>query len=238
MSKFERVRYELLVRLRDFANAHRALFPESSTAGKAFALVAEAAARIETNAIAKPVATEGGRTTKVAAEAAVRLAMARIARTARGLAQPPLGGRYLLAMPRTRAQVGVLQAARRFVSVGGTVKDELVLLGLEPNALDALAAAADRYEAALRDRRANVTRALSTQQDIEAAFATAFEALRQLDVVVPNLLEHEPAVRVEWHAIRRLSSTGRKATAVGPQDTVASASPRGGGDAGNLTKAS
>ena len=53
MTRMEMRRYGMLGRVRDFGQAHRDLFPESSVGGQAFATVAAAVAELSDHAVAK-----------------------------------------------------------------------------------------------------------------------------------------------------------------------------------------
>jgi hypothetical protein len=187
--------------------------------------VAEAAARIEANAIAKPVAVESGRTTKAAARVAVRQAMLEVAHTARGLKQQPEGGPRLLQMPKTKAEQEVVQAARRFVTLGESVKDELVSLGLSPTALERLAEATKRYADEIEERRHTRGKASELQRNLNEAMTMGLEAARELDIVVPNLLRGEPGLMANWRTNRRVLLGKRKSAADSPPEAVAVAAP-------------
>ena len=64
MTKAERVRYEMFLRVRDFGHAHRDMFPESSTGGRSFATIARAVAEIESHVAKKRVTAKDGRQEK------------------------------------------------------------------------------------------------------------------------------------------------------------------------------
>lgn len=204
MTKSERIKYEALLRIRDFGAAHRALFPESTVAHEAFAQVAEAAARIDAHAKAKPVAARDGRTAKAVAKKAVRVAMRTIATTARGLAVSERGGRDVLRPSRKKAETELLRDARRFVDQSGPVKDALVRLGLPPTFIADLSAAADRLETAMNGRRSGRRDVALAQEGITTAIALGLQAVHQLDIVVPNVLVNQPELLAGWQRDRRL----------------------------------
>ena len=90
MNAIERRRYEMLVRVRDFGDAHSDLFPETSLARRTFAAVAEAVQQLNAHAVAK---MSSGRSTptKALARAMLLDRLAAISLTARAIAETTPG---------------------------------------------------------------------------------------------------------------------------------------------------
>lgn len=203
MLKIERMKYETLLRVKDFGIAHRERFPEGSIGGQAFAQVADAAGEIEALAQAKPLAAGTGQKEKALAREAVKAAMQEIARTARGIELAP-GTRNTLLMPRRGSDVVVLGAARTFIREAEAVREELGRLGLPDTCITALRAAVDVFESTMRGRRAGRTGVAAAAGGMKAAFGRASKALAKLDIVVPNAVKGDAALLAAWKRCREV----------------------------------
>ena len=85
MDRYQSLRYEMFLRVREFGTTHRQLFPESSTAHKSFAALATAVDRIRTHTTAATLtAGEGRKPTKMLREA-INDRLITLARTSREL---------------------------------------------------------------------------------------------------------------------------------------------------------
>jgi hypothetical protein len=204
MSKTERIRYEMLLRVRDFGMSHRAAFPESSKGGKTFAKVAQAVADIDAHATAKQLAAHEGRRAKAAARTAVRRWMLAIARTARDLIRATPELEATLRMPSRKAEVVLLGSARTFLEGAVRIEDQLVELGLSATFLAEFRGAVDTFENELAGRRSGRGRVAAGRAAIKAALIDGMDAARTLDVVVTNTLGHDPALFARWQRDRRL----------------------------------
>jgi len=211
-------------RVREFGKAHPELFPGSSPSGKTFATLAQAIAEIEANSVAKPLPATDGRQAKAAARAEIKRALTIVARTARDLARKTPGSANPMAMPDGRSDVDLVEAARKFVIAGEARKDELMQLGLAPERLTELGAAADALALAINTRMAGRQRAAGAQRGLDAAMATAFDAIRTLDVMVANIAETDPVVFGEWTQSRRVAAW-RRSRAAPEEVTEATAEP-------------
>lgn len=199
MTKNQRVRFEMFLRVRDFGQAHRELFPESSTGGQAFAKVGDAAARIDAFATSKLLVVTDGHEELAVARAAVLDRMRIVARTARGTRRSRSAAGRRFRMPSRTSYVALLAAARSFISEAGECRAELDELGLPATCLPELRQAID---------------------DLEAAFADGTHAIRTLDIVVPNTVGNDAVLVAKWNRDRRVI-TG--ATKVVPEDAASDA---------------
>src|ERR1700745_931625 len=89
MTSKETRRYEMLVRVRDFGEAHRDLFPTSTRGGEAFAAVAEAVRQLTDHAVAKLSPAQEGKAAKTAAHTTLLEQLTAIKETARVVAKVP-----------------------------------------------------------------------------------------------------------------------------------------------------
>ena len=205
MTKTERVRYEMLLRVRDFGRAHRELFPESSTGAEALAKVAQAAAKIGADATTKQVTATRGREAMAVTRALVVERMKTIARTARGVQKTPGAAGQPLRMPGKRSGVSLTTSARTFLREAEAREEELTRLGLPDTCLAELREAADALEKALGERRSGRLGHAEAQASLKGAMALSAGALRTLDIVVANALENDAALFEVWKGLRRVA---------------------------------
>ena len=86
MNAVQSRRYEMLVRVRDFGDAHADLFQESSLAQQTFAAVAEAVEQLNAHTVSK-LSAAPGMTPKVMARADLQDRLEAISQTARVIAE-------------------------------------------------------------------------------------------------------------------------------------------------------
>ncbi len=214
MNRHERRRYEMLLRVRDFGTTHRQQFPESSEAGKALAAVGDAAAQIEVHAKAKLLTKEEGRQARAAVRAAIEERLKLVARTARMVARTTPGADSRFKYPAQKSGVALVTAARAFIDEGPTAVQRFVPFGMPATIIAELQALVDRYGEADRERRAGKTGFAAARAGTKTALARATQALRVLDVVVPNTLVADAALSAAWHEARRVEASAKAAPAV------------------------
>lgn len=217
MTKEQRVRFEMFLRVRDFGQAHRELFPESSTGGQAFAKVGDAAARIDAFATSKLLVVTDGHEELAVARAAIVDRMRIVARTARGTRKSDSAAGRRFRMPSRTSYVALLAAARSFISEAGECRAELDELGLPATCLPELRQAIDDLEAALTARRAGRAGTAAAHAGLKAAFADGTRAVRTLDIVVPNTVGSDAVLMAKWHRDRRVITGAAK---VVPEDAA------------------
>jgi hypothetical protein len=213
MNKNQRLRYEMFLRVRDFGHVHRDRFPESSTAGKAFAAVAAAVADLEAHAMAGLLTAEEGRKARDAARDALVDRLTAIARTARVIARALPGADAVFRMPAERSDTSLLTTARAFISEGQAVKNRFVPLGMPDDFLTGLQKVVDTYDQAIGGRRAGRTGLAAARAGMKTAIAQGLDAVRTLDVVVANTLQDDPVVLAAWKRGRQQMSKAKGASA-------------------------
>lgn len=208
MTTRDRVRYEMLSRVRHFGLSHQELFPPESAAGQAFSQVALAASLIEQHTTRKLLTAKNGMHEQAVSRAAVLKQMRLVAHTARGLrpAAPP--STRTLRLPSRTSAVNVLTAARAFIEEGEAHATPLAALGLPATCLPALRAAVLSLESALGERRTGRAGVARAQAGIVAALKLGADALNTLDVVVPNALLENSEELAAWKRMRRVVGRG------------------------------
>lgn len=213
MTRVERVRYEMLLRIRDFGSAYRGRFPESSRAGQTFDTVTMAVADAGTHAMAKAAAAGRGRRKRIVTRAAILAEMLVIARTAREI-RPSTPATLGLRMPGRRSDAAVLTRARGFVRDTEALLDEFVSLGLSAAWFAEFRRAVDAFGEAVAERRAGRVGAAGAQAGLSAAIAAGMAAARTLDVIVANALERDPVAFAAWRRARRVVEGKRRRVAL------------------------
>ena len=203
MTRSERVRFEMLLRLRDFGAAHKDRFPESSAGARAFGDVARAVGEIETHAVNRIVT--GRESARVRADRRTFIVerLRTIAHTSKGI-RTASGARLRLRMPDSRSDTAILNAARAFLREAAPYQEQLVSLGLPPTYFAELGEAADGFAAALTERRTGRSGEAGAKGGINAAFLLGADAARTLDIVVPNVLGGDPVAMAAWQRDRRV----------------------------------
>jgi hypothetical protein len=201
----------MLVKVRAFAAANREFFPEASVAGKAFAAVDEAATAIETLLTQKGIVVAEARKVKKATRNAIVSGMKAIAQTAKAFGASGAGINKFQ-MPAKNSAVVLLGAARAFVRDADEAKEKFVQLGMAPTFVSDLKTQVNRMAEAMDGQVAGRSDEVLAQAGIKAAIDKGLGALRTLDVVVANTLEHDPARLAAWRGARKVEG-GRKVTA-------------------------
>lgn len=202
MTRRERVRYEMLLRVRDFGRSETALLSGALTGQQALASVASAIAEIEGYALAKSLSAEAYRD-KTALRRRIVDAMREIARTSRGVVIDG-GVRVRLRMPRSLSDAAMLRAARAFLDQVETEREQFINLGLSAERVVQLRGALDAFDQITVDPRLGRTGAATAQAGITAAIARGSEAARTLDLVVRNVGGNRPALIAGWERSLRI----------------------------------
>src|SRR5258706_13431526 len=114
MKTIERQKYEMLVRVRDFGEAHQDLFPESSFARDHFAAVDAAVKALSQHAVSKMLTAREGKSTKVTAREALLIRLEAISETARAVGQDTAGLEDKFHMPEHLTDQALVTAGRAF----------------------------------------------------------------------------------------------------------------------------
>lgn len=212
MEKSQRYRYDMFVRVRDFGQANRDLIPESSTGGQLFGRVDAAVTAIEEHQTKRDLARSETRRVKATTYAAVFDYMKIIAHTARR-ATLDESARNPFVLPRRRTMSAMLSKARLFVAEVKSREAKFVNLGLPPTFVTEFSTLVEQLHDAVETR--NTARGLreQAQAGIEHALADGFEAIRNLDVLVPNALRADAVRLGYWRGARHLDGIASSASA-------------------------
>lgn len=203
MTRYERVRYEMLQRVSDFGTNHKDRFPESSNGARAFADIARIVSTIETNVAEKAVTVRESRRVKADQRKRILQRMKAIVRTSTAI-RSDTSGSLRLRMPARRSDSAIINAARAFLQEAEPYQSQLVGLGLPADYLTELRTTVEAFAAALREGRTGRSQVAFTQAAIRAALAEGARIALVLDVIVVNLFEDDPAVMAAWTRDRRI----------------------------------
>ena len=205
MKQASRQRYDVLVRVRDFGATYGQLFPESSLAAQAFAVVTSAVGAIDANDVAETAASVSARATrKQEVRDALLERLALVANTVQVLDGADAEVKAHFTVPHSPSDQVLLTTARQCVQRATPLAAEFLAHGMSSGFLDELNTLINRFDAAIRNRGMSRGQLVAARAAIQAALATGFKAVNQLDVIVANHLAANPVALEVWKRGRRI----------------------------------
>lgn len=212
MTKAQRYRYEMFGRVDDFGSANVDLFPASSKGGQMFAEVRAAVTAIEAHLKGRDLARAEGRRVKATTRAAVTRYMKVMTATARRATfDEPVPTPFRLS--GSTANAALLAKARVFIDEAKPREARFVEFGMPSTFISDFTALVDELAEAVNVRNNGRARRQRAQSGIEAAVAKGMQAIRDLDVVVPNTLRLDPVRTGHWMGARRIQGVRSSASA-------------------------
>jgi len=218
MKDTERRQYDMLMRVRDFGNAHRGIFAGLPAARDAFQAVDAAVNELAAADLLKVSARAAARADrkKVARRRLIRLLvrvsqLARLLR-ARGRALPPF------AMPRSSTDEGFLTLARQFARDAASLDVEFSGHGLGAHVIRRAAGA---FESSVRDCVMNQANVIAARTRIHDLVRSARLEVRRLDLIVGSGLAPDNAIRAVWQQARRVERRRGPRSGNGAAEAVA-----------------
>ncbi len=129
--------------------------------------------------------------------------MTLVARAARLVASSTPDDLSRFALPADQSGQALVTTARVFIRDGQTYLERFVPLGVPSTAIADLQALVDRFDDADRAWRAGKAGRAAAQDGINAAIKAGLDALRTLDVIVPNTADDDPVLGASWRRARR-----------------------------------
>jgi hypothetical protein len=204
MNRQQRYRYEMLGRIRDFGAAHKELFPDTSMGGQSFAAVAAALTTLDQHLSERVVARAEARRVKASTRAGVLDYIKAIARTSRRVTKDETGATPFI-IPAGRSAPAVISTARAFIAEAEKRQAEFVKRDLPATFLADFRALVGELEKAVATQLNSQTDRRQAQAGIKDALADATDAVRELDVVVPNALRLDPVRLAAYRGARRIA---------------------------------
>jgi hypothetical protein len=211
MTRDQRFRSEMFVRVRGFGETHREIFPESSAALELFAEVGRAVdaldahmtSRVHAQAVVRRVKTE---TRRALFDYLKTMALVgrRVTRAEPGVSP--------FRLPRRRSVTGELATARSFIEEGSKRRDGFVHYGLPPTFVDDLQVLADRLQQAVDVRLNGRTAGREARSGIRSVLEQGLETIRDLDAMVATATTRNTAVFAAWRAARHIDGINNRRT--------------------------
>ena len=209
MNVVETRQYEMLVRVCNFGDAHRDLFPGSSLARKKFAAVAKAVKELSGHAASKMRAAKDGASPKTTGRTALVQRLGAISRTARAIGEDTGGLEDKFHLPEPQSDQALLTAGRVFAQDAEAFKSHFVAHAMPKTFIADLVKAVDQFERAIHDRDAGKDEHTAARASIEAALSSGMAAVHGLDVMVANRLQDDPVTLAVWERDRKVRYPNR-----------------------------
>jgi hypothetical protein len=118
-------------------------------------------------------------------------------------------------MPRIWSSKGLIDAARALIDEARKREAEFVRLGLPPTFLADFTSLVDRLEQAMVVRLNSSHNRRRDQAGLVAALVRGLDDIRELDVVVPNVVRGDAARLAQWQRARRIDGQSAARARVG-----------------------
>lgn len=224
MTKSERYKQEMLVRVSDYGAANRELFPESSAGGEMFARVATAVAAVDEHLKNLALGSAIARGVKATTRAAVYRYMKTIAKAARRISRPErdpspfkLPRRNLLQVQVGAAQAFLVEAERR--------QAQFVAIGLPPTFISDYRVLVDELTRAFHRRLSSKTVRATARAGIATAIGQGLEVVRDLEVLVEIATRQDPILATAWRVARTIEGQKARPKNAEPEAASPSAAP-------------
>ena len=208
MTKTQKYKYEMLVRVRDYGMAHRDVFPESSSGGERFAQVTASVAEIDRHLKDRALGTAEARRVKATTRAAAVDYMKTIALAARRVTRSE-GGQTPFRLPRRRSLKADISTARLFIDEATKRQDQFIEIGMPPTFISDFTALVDELQKAVDARLNSKTVRGQARTGIAVALARGFDLVKDLDVVVAMAARENPILAGAWESARRIEGQNR-----------------------------
>jgi hypothetical protein len=197
----------MLIRVRNFGAAHGQLFPTTSTVHGAFAIVAAEVDQLESLDVTERLASHAARgVRKIAARKSLIEFLTRAKKVARVLATgiPELADD--LDLPQPLDDPLLITVARQFAAAATAHAAQFAAHGIATSELDQRTEA---LEAALDQKGVRREAQVQSRALLDRSLARALEAVKMLDVAVPNHLAADAAMLATWKHERAITRSRR-----------------------------
>jgi hypothetical protein len=224
MYVIERRQYEVLVRVRRFAETYGHLFPASSVARQDLAAVDAAVKELDAQQVTLIAASVSARAhRKTAARKALLARLLAISQTARVLAKDTPGLEQQFQVPHTAPDQTLLATGRKFARGAEPLVDRFVARGMSATFIADLNALVADLERAMHDRGLGREARRAARASTKAALRSGLDAVRSLDAIVTNHLRDDEVARTMWERERRIVYPKRGETM--PEPAAAASEP-------------
>ena len=221
MTAIEVRRYEMLVRVHEFGQAHSDWFPPSSVGAESLATVAAAVAQLREQAISHQVAGRDGRHRTMRARKALLARLTAIAKTASVLAEDTPGLDEPFHYTKKQRDQALITTARAFAQEAAAFEARFVAHGMPATFVAELNAEIEALAQAIRHAELGRRSRVATRASMAAAVESGSAAVRKLEVVIANARRDDPATMADWERSRRVDLPRRSRRVVTAAPTPA-----------------
>jgi hypothetical protein len=207
MTREQRFKYEMFVRVRDYGTANSDLFPSSSTGHETFGRVTTAVAVIDDHLKNRVLARAEARKVKAVTRAAVFNYMKTLALAARRVTRLEPGINPFR-LPSRRSLKVEISTARAFIEEAEKRQEQFVRLGLPATFVSEFRTLVNQLQQAVDVRLNSKTVRGKAQAGIRTALADGLEAIRDLDAIVAIATRQDPTRFAAWQSARRIEGQG------------------------------
>jgi hypothetical protein len=221
MNDLERNQLDTLTRVRDFGTQNPALFPAAQLAGELMTTITAGVTELSTFAAAHAASlgsARQGTQSRSVARTALHADLAAINQTAHALAFQTAGLDDKFRMPRGSDQ-DLLAAARAYVTDATPLKNDFIRFGMAADFLDDLTADIAAFEQATAARSHSVGQQTASSAGLDDAMERSMRALKQLDVVMRNVLRDNITQLTAWMTASHIERVAHRRRPTPPPPT-------------------
>ena len=194
-------RYEMLKRTRDFGVAQTAAFPEGSFGKELFATVAQVVGELDsqsTNQSSGIGTAQSIAATKSVTREDLREMILAINRTARVMAFETPGLENKFRLPRGTNDQALLNAGRAFAADAAPLKADFLKHEMPTDFIERLNQLIAGFEKVSTEKATAVGSHVTAKIAMDETVARGLQAVRQLDVIIRNKFNGDPATLANW----------------------------------------
>lgn len=194
-------RAEMLGRVRDFGREHAASFPAAGLGAQKFAAISALVDELELHGTAQSAGGGAARSSagaKKAAREEVRRLLKKISATASVMESERPGISNSFRLPRTGSDQALVSAARAFVEAATPLKSEFIARELPASFIQDLNSALSAFENAVNLQNVSTEKRVAATAAVKNALARGMSLKRELDPIVRNKFEADPATLAAW----------------------------------------
>ncbi len=228
MNDIERRRLEMFIRVREFGIEHAAQFPPTSFAGEQLLIVDTAINALERHASVQSSGRSTVRqsaTSKAVARDELMRDLEAISRTARMMGKTIPGLEDKFRIPHNQSNQTVLAVARAALSDALPFKTEFIRRGMPANFMEDLESDIDVLDEAITRKAQGAGAQVAATAAIDTEIERGMNAVRELDPVMRNTFNSDPATLAAWQSASHVERPPRRSTPPPPTTPTPPAPP-------------
>jgi hypothetical protein len=208
--------YEMVLRVNNYGAENATDFPPITFGGQLFADISAAVIKLAGSIAAQSSgkgSVRASTTSKAAAREALLMAMGAIRRTARSISLTTPGLNDKFRIPHSPTDQELLGTARAFATDALPLKSEFLRFALPVDFLDELNTLIAEFEGALNAQQTGKGHRVMAGAAFDDDLDDALLAVRQLDTIVRNTYQDNPAKLAAWVSARHVERAARSTEA-------------------------